>query len=60
MLLTLAMGFDRRLGCRMNAIMGTLFLGASLWQARAALPAIAEFAELDEYLDTPCMPIRQT
>ena len=53
MLLTLAMGFDNRLTGRMNAMMAAIFLGATAAEARVALPDIIEFAELEDYIDTP-------
>lgn len=53
MLLTLAMGLDTHLTGRMNAIMAAIFLGATAAQARAAMPQVAEFAELGDYFDAP-------
>lgn len=53
MLLTLNMGFDMRLTGRMNAELSAIFLGATTAQARAAMPEIAAFAELEDYMDTP-------
>ena len=53
MLLTLSMGFDSRLTGRMNAIMAAIFLGATTEEARAAMPEVIAFAELEDYIDAP-------
>lgn len=53
MLLSLPPGFDPKLNGKMNIILAAIFLGATLEQARAAVPSIAAFAELEDFLDMP-------
>jgi lipopolysaccharide transport system ATP-binding protein len=52
-LLSLGLGFEPELSGVENAIFGSMLLGASLSEARAKLGAIAEFAELGDFMRKP-------
>lgn len=52
-LLSLGLGFEPELSGIENAIFGSMLLGASLSEARGKLDAIAEFAELGDFMRKP-------
>jgi len=52
-LLSLAVAFDQELSGRDNAIIGSMFLGASRKEADALLPTIREYSELGAFFDEP-------
>ena len=52
-LLSLALAFDQELSGRDNAIIGSMFLGASRKEAEALLPTIREYSELGAFFDEP-------
>lgn len=52
-LLSLTVGFDQNVSGRHNAIFSGMLMGKSRREMIAALPAIIEFAELQEFIDQP-------
>jgi len=52
-LLSLALGFDPRLAGNDNAILSSMFLGATLEEANEMVPDIIEFSELGEFASHP-------
>lgn len=52
-LLSLRLGFVSHLTGRENAILGGMLMGLRRQRARAAVPEIAAFAELEDFMDQP-------
>lgn len=52
-MLSLQIGFLPHLSGRENAVLSGMLLGLTMAEARQRLPAIVEFAELDDYIDEP-------
>ena len=52
-LLSLTVGFDQNVSGRHNAIFSGMLMGRSRREMMELMPAIIEFAELDEYIDEP-------
>lgn len=52
-LLELGAGFHPQITGRENALLNAVLLGLTLEEARTALPQIAEFSELGEFIDQP-------